>query len=358
MRYKALVMVSVLALLTVPAIAQTSNSSAKKTQPKVIRRGRALPPSVQPVLQVAPEAVEQPAAQKPATPPVASDILLIQESKPYVARTNTAQRFVDYINFGPGQEKLPLTLTFRNGKVEDDEQVAPRYAWIRASVGGSSVLADNEFASKGTVAIDLTGKVGAGADQIIIEVGGIAGSTLSWTVTAPKVVLTSSKPEEVAPGDKLTLNGANFSTNAVDNIVNFGDKQAQVISATDSKLQIKVPDDAQTGKVTVSVLLCGMQSQPIQVKVKAVPELESTSWMEGPPGLEVEITGKNFGKNLSDNKVFFAEYQAYVSAATPTKLTVIVPEMPNPYYDAPVTVQVAGVKSKNSLKFQVYNRVF
>ncbi len=307
---------------------------------------------------MAPEAVEQPGVAQPPVAVADPNILLIQESRPYVARTNAVQRFVDYINFGPGQEKLPLTLTFKNGKVENDEQTAPRYAWIRASVGGSSVLADNEFASKGKVSVDLTGKVGAGADQIIIQAGGITGATLSWAVTAPKVVLTSCKPEEVAPGDKLTLKGANFSTSTLDNIVNFGDKQAQVTQATPTSLDIKVPDDAQTGKVKVSVTLCGTQTQSIDVKVKAIPVLDSADLMEGPPGQPVVIAGKNFSNKPSDNKVLFGDFSAYIDSASPTSLTVIVPEMPNPQYNVPITIEVKGVKSKTSLMFNIYNRVF
>jgi hypothetical protein len=71
------------------------------------------------------------------------------------------------------------------------------------------------------------------------------------------VMISAVSPEMGPPGSKVTIKGMNFvSADPEQNVVKFGDKKAKVLSATDTKIKVKVPEGLKSGKkykVTVSV---------------------------------------------------------------------------------------------------------
>jgi hypothetical protein len=336
----------------------SAQTKSKKPAPKGTSRRIPPPPlSSGPPQQVTP--FIPPAATTAAPAPASSTKdILIQQSHPYVARNNQAQHFMDYINLAPGQERLPLTLVVTNGSDVSRNTSNSRYAWVRISIAGNRILWDNSFSQVADKQVDISGKLGPASDQIIIEAGGLPGATLSWKVTTPPVAINSSTPDKVGQGEKLTLQGQNFGPTPQDNVVTIGSKNVPVQEASPSALTLTVPEDISPGKVYVTVSVEGIKSAPHKVEVvqHVAPELSGLNIEEGPPGQPIVITGRNFGKSMGDVQVKFGDYVAGIDHASPDQLTVTVPDMPY-LWDVPVTVTVKGIKSKNSLPFNVYNRV-
>ena len=67
-------------------------------------------------------------------------------------------------------------------------------------------------------------------------------------------VISSFSPSSGPPGTPVLISGAPFSSTEADNVVSFGDTQAAApVGATGSSLIVLVPDDAQTGPITLVV---------------------------------------------------------------------------------------------------------
>jgi sugar lactone lactonase YvrE len=66
-------------------------------------------------------------------------------------------------------------------------------------------------------------------------------------------VVTSISPVKGVAGDVVTITGAYFSATAVNNTVTINGTTTEVLAATSTSLQIKVPDGATTGPVAVTV---------------------------------------------------------------------------------------------------------
>lgn len=299
-----------------------------------------------------PPAPTTPASTGPAAGQAAKvpEFIKIAESLPYVSKGGTVQHYVDYLNLKSGQDKLNLTMTFSNGG----------FTWITVSVAGTALLTHAKVAGKATLPVSLVGNVSPGSSQVLIEGMGARGATLKWTVTAPMPTLKLAKPaKDLAGGDKLTLTGTNFCTDPKLNLVAIGKSTAEVTKATDTTLEVTVPDDIESGKQKVFVTVVGTKVGPLEVTTSSPPELMSLSLMSGAPGTELTITGKNFAKNPSENQVLFGETPGTVVGGDRGSLSVIIPEMEqDPQYDVPISVRVGKMKSKNTLDIMIQQRVF
>jgi|GEM_PF-835653 len=71
-------------------------------------------------------------------------------------------------------------------------------------------------------------------------------------VDYPKPVIKSFAPSKANVGSLVTITGDNFNSNATGNIVHFGNLKAEVIGATASQLQVRVPVGANTNFITVT----------------------------------------------------------------------------------------------------------
>ena len=285
----------------------------------------------------------------------ADTLTTIDQSLPIVTKSVQQQRFADYIDLKPGQEKLPLTLTFHNGSDK-----APKFNWLRISIAGEPLFTEKDFKGSRDFSTPMAGNIGAGSSQILIEGAGPVGATLSWQLTAPVVTLTSVKPDKVPTGAKLTLSGNNFNTNPGSNVVSLGDKTAQVISADPQSLVVLVPNDAKAGKNKVTVSVAGVKSEAKEVIVQPKPEVASTNMVNAPPGAPLTISGKNFSPTASENKVTIGGYAANVTEASETSLTVTVPiamDEVNPSWEHKIIVEVNGVKSNDTVTFNLDQRL-
>jgi hypothetical protein len=127
----------------------------------------------------------------------------------------------------------------------------------------------------------------------------------------------------------VLINGTNFSTTIANNKVFFNGKAATVTAATATQLTVKVPQDAGTGAVTLSVSGGATVTGPTFTYIIPIPvqlAITSTDVDKGISGALVNITGTGFNTIATENKVFFNGKAAEVTTATTTKLSVRVPD--------------------------------
>ncbi|MBC8110975.1 MAG: IPT/TIG domain-containing protein [Verrucomicrobia bacterium] len=79
----------------------------------------------------------------------------------------------------------------------------------------------------------------------------LTGCQKSEEVQAPNQQISINKSSAMA-GDTLILTGTDFKSSKTRNIVKFGDKEAEVISVGDTQLKVIVPEDAVSGKISVT----------------------------------------------------------------------------------------------------------
>ncbi|WP_429381089.1 IPT/TIG domain-containing protein [Mucilaginibacter sp. UYCu711] len=125
----------------------------------------------------------------------------------------------------------------------------------------------------------------------------------------------------------VIVNGTNFSTTISANQVLFNGTVAIVTAASTTQLTVKVPQDASSGAVTVTVNGGATVTGPVFTFIGPV-KITSIDVNKGTDGAVVKITGAGFSTTLTDNKVLFNNKPASITAATATLLTVTVPVNP------------------------------
>jgi hypothetical protein len=183
---------------------------------------------------------------------------------------------------------------------------------------------------------------GAGAAVVVAAIGaGVVG----WLGSAPKVQQVS--PSRVRVGQRATITGSGFSSDATGNNVIFGNAAATVVSASSTQLEVEVPEAVvEAGaerRVPVVVKKGSRQSEPVEVSVFAGPNLHGLSPDVAMPGEEVLLAGAGWGLGAT---VRFGDLSAQILETSPTQIRVIVPALPGVSgTPAPVVVTVGGVDS-------------
>jgi hypothetical protein len=348
MKRKLFVFASATLLLVAPALA--ANKSTVKKSPSATASSKIPPIPASSQLQVPPAPVTpQAAPSAPSAGKVDKTIYTVAESRVYQSKTDRVQHFVDYINLKPGQEKLPLKLTFFN----------KGFNTLSCNIAGYPVLDRKKVTNVEALPVDMTGNIGAGSSQVLLDLTGAPDASFSWRLTAPLPTLKSAKPNEAGPGDSVTLTGTNFCPDAQWNTVSIGGKKATVKSASATSLEITVPDDIEVGKQKSDVTVIGQKTSSIELTIKATPEVTGISLNSAPPGQEIVVTGKHFSKNAGENKVTIGGVAASVVSGDSNSLTVIIPDgTNNPAYGLPVKVEVGKQQSKENVTIDIQTRVF
>lgn len=141
-------------------------------------------------------------------------------------------------------------------------------------------------------------------------------------------------------GATVVVRGKDFNTIPNENEVKFNGVTATVLSASSDSLLVKVPEGASTGKITLKTWGQSLQSGT-DFTVLYIPSINSFSPIADTIGALVTIKGKNFGKTIADNKVFFSasssSYDASVRltaeiiSAAESQLVVKVPALAKSY---------------------------
>ncbi|MBC6410418.1 MAG: IPT/TIG domain-containing protein [Ekhidna sp.] len=172
----------------------------------------------------------------------------------------------------------------------------------------------------------------------------------------PPPVITAFAPESGAVGTTVTITGMNFNTTTSENMVTFHDGiRAVVTGATATELTVTVPDEAETGAITVSVNDQSVTSDDdftltsASVEPTSVPTIIAFVPKSGAAGTRVTITGMNFSTTTSENTVTFHDgIHGVVTGATVTELTVTVPEEAK---TGAITVTVNGQSAVSGADF-------
>ncbi len=127
-------------------------------------------------------------------------------------------------------------------------------------------------------------------------VGVVVGGTSSngiYFVPFDKPVLDSITPREGEPGTIVTLHGANFGAEPEGGWVSFAGVTAEVVEWSDTEIRVVVPRAAQAGYA--GVILHGLSSNGILYAPYGLPSIESVSTRRLTRGLEVIVSGRDFG---------------------------------------------------------------
>jgi gliding motility-associated-like protein len=172
---------------------------------------------------------------------------------------------------------------------------------------------------------------GAITQTICVTVNGLtvcSGIQFTVTSSAQQPVINSFNPTSGPAGTTVIITGSNFSLNGGDNIVRFGNLQADLYAATSTQLTVTVPNGASSGPISVTVNgLTGNSNMPFNVTPQSDPPfINSFSPTSGPVGTTVTINGMNFSQNPENNIVVFGNDTATVTGGNQNQITVLVPE--------------------------------
>lgn len=148
------------------------------------------------------------------------------------------------------------------------------------------------------------------------------------TQEKPVPSITSITPDSGLEGDPVIIKGANFSEEASENIVKFGEAEAKVLKAAEKQLTVYAPAGV-PGKVKVTVTADGQTSEPVEFTYNEPVKPAKVTGMtpsETAAGEQVTITGENFGTDASAVAVAFGNAAAEIVSVEDTKIVVVVPE--------------------------------
>ncbi len=142
--------------------------------------------------------------------------------------------------------------------------------------------------------------------------------------------ITSLAPESGKPGSVITITGSRFGTDKSKVSVRFNTTNAtNIISVTDTKIEVQAPSGFSSQTVQVEVLVSGVASgsskafRYLDMTQPSVTSVTATCFT----GSTVIIAGNNFGVTKEENIVKFNDVEATVTAATKTSLTVTAPHL-------------------------------
>jgi hypothetical protein len=179
----------------------------------------------------------------------------------------------------------------------------------------------------------------AGAAAVL----GIAGFAVRARSQAGGPALVLLLPPKAEPGQTIQIGGTGFAPKPEANLVSFGDKQAEVVAATETQLTVVVPpglppDDKPQHRVRVNTR--GHNSNTLFFQVFLGPRVTGFEPDVAMPGDVVKAAGEHLGSGAS---ITVGGMSAEVVEATDTLLRFRVPSVPVVQgKPVPVGVQVAG----------------
>lgn len=142
----------------------------------------------------------------------------------------------------------------------------------------------------------------------------------------PVLAITGISPEYGYVNDEFDVVGENLA-GAVDFVnVYIGENVAKVLSCTDERITVRIPEDATTGKVTVKFFDEELKTD-LMLRVLGQPSVETISKEWGFVGDLITFTGTELGTKAEDIKVKFgdAKVNAPVTEWSENSFTVQVP---------------------------------
>lgn len=178
--------------------------------------------------------------------------------------------------------------------------------------------------------------------------GGVPSNTnLYFTVPARQV--TGVSPASAAVGSQITITGTGFhSAQGSGFVYLYPNRQASVVSWSDTQIVATVPSGVTTGPVEVWVN--GQSSNSDVVLNMPSPVVSSLSPTMGSAGTQVTITGHDFGSTQGSSTLKFNTASGTIVNWSDTQ---IVAAVPNAATSGPVLVSEGGVTSNQNINFTV-----
>lgn len=142
----------------------------------------------------------------------------------------------------------------------------------------------------------------------------------------PVVAITDISPSYGYVGDEFDVIGENFAS-AVDFVkVRIGENMAKVLTCTDERITVQIPEDATTGKISVEFFDEKLKTD-LMLRVLGQPSVQTVSSEWGFIGDLITFTGTELGTKAEDIKMVFgdAKVNAPVTEWSETSFTVQVP---------------------------------
>lgn len=128
-----------------------------------------------------------------------------------------------------------------------------------------------DAAGRASTRLTLGGAEAAVAVRAIVADGG-DGLTAGFEAEAVGTpVVERVTPEEAVPGERITIEGRNFSPVAGHDVVRVGGEPATVLSATRTAIEARVPEALTDDSARVEVSLTGVTSAPFTIALLSLP---------------------------------------------------------------------------------------
>jgi hypothetical protein len=139
----------------------------------------------------------------------------------------------------------------------------------------------------------------------------------------PAPLISSIAPTSGVAGTPVTITGSNFDPDKTKNKISFNGKTAEVVSATKTQIVAKVPEDAGTGNVTLTIE--GKMVQGPLFTFLATPVILSIEPQTAFIGDTLKITGKNFSTDLAGNVIQINGKALTIISASATSIQAKIP---------------------------------
>jgi RHS repeat-associated protein len=215
---------------------------------------------------------------------------------------------------------------------------------------GSSTVTFNGTATTPTswssFAIGVPVPSGAMTGNVVVTVGGLASSGVSFTVV-PAPSITNLSVTSGVVGTAVTITGTNFGATQGISTVTFNGTEAPTTSWNATSIVVPVPNGATSGNVLVNA--SGVASNGINFTVVETLSITNLLPASGVVGSEVAITGTGFGTTQGSSTITLGGITVPVASWSDTSITANVPSGAS---SGPFSVTVNG-QNVNSATFTV-----
>lgn len=197
-------------------------------------------------------------------------------------------------------------------------------------------------ATRKSLVVKLPALLPAQHPFVVTVVGRSATSPQQFRAKGP--LINSIEPNEATWNDVIAIRGKGFAIHANENNVKFGSVAAEVVSATEDELKVKVPPGllVKYSQITVqSSTLAGYTALFPTPFALSATTITSFHPGEGKANEIITVTGTNFNPIAENQLVKFGDYQATVIESTGTSLKVKLPPTVEDK-DVPLGVTIAG----------------
>jgi hypothetical protein len=199
------------------------------------------------------------------------------------------------------------------------------------------------------------GPTGGGRRYAVLGAFGllvVVGAVLIVLRLASPPSIESLVPQRIRVGQTLVITGHGFDPSPQGNAVLFGERRANVISASSSRLEVAVPAFpllvGRGSQAGVTVQVAGRSSASVPIALYEAPRIDGLSRDVAMPGEEIELAGAGWN---SGAVVRFGSVPGEIISNAPNTLRVRVPPLDGPSGTQFGVVVVAEHEESNTAPF-------